>query len=331
MTWSGDVERRIDFSRTRYMLCAQCGHHWDVDLDWIDRWDQAKESCPGCGLTCEAETAPRVTIDPNDLALSDDNVAHLTWYHTSTQPDWPTPNFDPAAELTEETRLRMGGGDHVTRWAQRQRAKALHVGTYEAAIHNMLRRIDDQADYGAQFYLYRVRLVPTVTVREGWLIDPSNFDGDVILEEVCPPGIDVARYLNYHEDPGTLSLALDPTAIASTQQVTIPLSSNDGPGWLATAVGELEGATLTSPPLSGSRPIGRRFAPSPRINKARELAASIAERLPVNLRWQFEAASALSDNLAPEEWVRHVLGLMNVVLGPEQVVAAFDSQPIRRL
>src|SRR5690625_7993377 len=102
----------------------------------------------------------------------------------------------------------MGGDERVTAWAARQRAKALHVGSYEAAIHNMLRRVADQGDRHNQFHLFRVRLKPSVIVREDWLIDPTNFVGDVELDDVRPPGIDVARYLNRHEDPGSLSLAL---------------------------------------------------------------------------------------------------------------------------
>jgi hypothetical protein len=225
----------------------------------------------------------------------------------------------------------MGGDDHVARWAERQRGKALHIGTYEAAIHNMLRRIDDQADHGTQFYLYRVRLAPKITVRQEWLIDPSSFVGDVVLDEVCPLGIDVARYLNYHEDPGALSLALCRTVIASTQQIAIPLLSNEDSSWVATAVGELASANLTSPPPSRSRPIGRRRAPSPRTSKAREFTASLAERLPANLRSQFESAAALPDNLAPEDWARYVLGLVSLVLRPGQILRELDGQPRRRI
>jgi hypothetical protein len=190
------MERRIDFSRDRRMLCGACGHRWDVSLDWIERWDQAREACPGCGMTCELEDSPRVTVDPCDPALDDAQVARFAWYHTSTQPDWPTSDFDPAAVLAPETRMTMGGDRRVAEWAARQRAKALHVGTYEAAVQNMLRRMDDQADHGSQFYLYRVHLKPSVVVREDWLIDPSNSVGDVVLAEVCPAGVDVARYLN---------------------------------------------------------------------------------------------------------------------------------------
>lgn len=94
------MEQWIDFSRDRRMLCGSCGHGFLVDLDWIDRWEQAKETCPGCGLTCEHEAAPRVTVSPADPALDDDRVAQFSWYHMSTRPDWPTMNFDPAADLT---------------------------------------------------------------------------------------------------------------------------------------------------------------------------------------------------------------------------------------
>lgn len=71
------MERRIDFSRDRRMLCGACGHQRRVDLDWIDRWEQGEETCPGCGMTCEHEDSPRVTVDPDDPALDDDRVARF--------------------------------------------------------------------------------------------------------------------------------------------------------------------------------------------------------------------------------------------------------------
>lgn len=80
-----------------------------------------------------------------------------------------------------------------------------------------LRRMRDQADQSSQFYLYRVRLEPSVVVRDGWVVDPGGLVGDVALDEVCPPGVDVARYLNYHEDPGGLPLALGRDAIAGVR------------------------------------------------------------------------------------------------------------------
>ncbi len=314
------MERAVDFWRDRYMLCGQCGHRWKVDLEWIDRFDQGSEQCPGCGTSCEAETTPRVTVDTTDPALGPD-VAKLFWYHTSTQPDWPAFHFDPAAALTPQTRLLMGGDEHVDRWVVRQRAKALHVGTYEAAIHNMFRRIVDQADHGQQFYLYRVHLVPSVKVRSGWVIDPSDFVGDVILEDVCPPGVDVVRYVNYHEDPGGLSLALGRSAIASTQRMAIPLHLPAHLPWAEATTRELE-CLPSATPTDRPRRFGRSI--SPRAERAHELVESYASRLPVTLRSQFAAATRFADDINPAPWTRYVEGLAELILTPSDALARVD-------
>lgn len=306
------------------MLCGSCQHGFRIDLDWIDRWEQAEETCPGCGLTCEHEDAPRVTVDPGDPALDDYRVTQYFWYHTSTHPDWPARNFDPAGVLTLETRRRMGGDQRVAAWAARQRAKALHIGTYEAAVHNMLRRMQNQADRGSQFYLYRVHLKPSVAVREGWLIDPSDFVGDVVLDEVCPPGIDVARYLNYHEDPGGLSLALGRHAIAGVQRVAIPLPDAWDDGWVREMVVALEGASGASVPATGRV---TRFMPpsSPRTVLARELAAALAGNLPVNLRDKFASAVLFREDDDPVDWARRTSCLLDLVRDPGRALSALDE------
>lgn len=323
------VERSIDFCRDRHILCGRCSHCWTVDLAWLDRWTEGKERCPGCRVTCEHEDAPRVTVARDDPVLDDSAVARVVWYHTSTLADWPPGSFDPAAALTDRTRRMMGGDQHVARWAERQRSKALHVGTYEAAIHNMFRRIDDQADQGNQFYLYRVRLNPAVTVREGWLVDPSDFVGNVILNDVCPPGVDVARYLNYHEDPGGLSLAIGQAAIARTQRVEIPLIASGQQDWITWVAAEL-GSVTTHRPSLHQRGVRRRFEPSPRAERASEISARLARQLPINLRDQFAAAAALDDATDSAEWARYVLGLMHLIKHPREVLADLDAQKTRR-
>ncbi|MFG3307907.1 hypothetical protein [Streptomyces wuyuanensis] len=324
------MERRIDFSRERQMLCGRCDHRWRVDLDWIDRWEQGTETCPGCGMTCVHEDSPRVTVDPEDPALDDDRVAQFSWYHTSTQPNWPTRDYDPAAVLTSETRRLMGGGERVAEWAARQRAKALHVGTYEAAVHNMLRRSRDQADQGSQFYLYRVRLKPSVVVGEGWLVDPGNFVGDVVLDEVCLPGVGVARYLNYHEDPGGLSLALGMDAIASVQRIAVPLPDTGDGGWVRDAVAALEGVSGAVVPATGK--LARFVRPaSSRAVLGRELGAFLAGRLPVNLQDPFASAAAFVEGQDPEQWARRTSGLFDLIDNPTRVLAALDRQGPREV
>lgn len=318
------MERRIDFLRERQMLCGICGRQWAVDLEWIDRWEQARETCPGCGTTCEHEDAPRVTVDPGDPALGDGQVAQFSWYHTSTQPDWPTRNFDPAAVLTPETRMRIGGEERVSRWAARQHGKALHVGTYEAAAHNMLRRICDQGDRDSQFHLYRVSLEPSVVVRTGWLIDPSNFMGDVVLAEVCPPGVAVTRYLNYHEDPGGISLALGREAIACVQQVAIPLSDAWDDDWVRDAVAALEGASRAVAPTTGR--LSRFMRPSsPRAVLGRGLGASLADRLPINLRDQFASAAVFAEGEDPKRWARRTSSLYELIEDSGYTLVALDG------
>ncbi|PPI48179.1 hypothetical protein [Rathayibacter iranicus] len=324
------MERRIDFWCDRRMLCGGCGHEFVVDLDWIDRWEQSGEKCASCGLTCEHEDAPPVTVDPNDPALDDAEVARFAWYHTSTQPDWPTKSFDPAAVLTLETRMRMGGDRHVAAWAERQRSKALHVGTYEAAIHNMLRRMHDQADHSSQFYLYRVHLKATVVVREGWLIDPSNFVGDVALDDVCPPCVDVARYLNYHEDPGGLSLALGRDALASVQQVAVPIADAWDADWVRDAVAAFENASDVPTQANGG--LGRLMRPSsPRDALARALGKALTDRLPVNLRDQFISAERYTESDHPERWARRESALFQLIVEPGRLLSALDRQERRRV
>jgi hypothetical protein len=325
------MERLIDFSRDRHMLCRGCGQRFLVDLDWIDRWEQGREECPGCGLTCEHEDAPRVTVDPADRALDDNRVTALFWYHSSTHPDWPTRDFDPAARLTAETRRRMGGDRPVAAWAERQRAKALHVGTYEAAIHNMLRRIDHQADHDGQFYLYRVHLKPTTAMREDWVVDPSDWLGDVMLHEVCPPGVDATRYLNYHEDPGGLSLALGRDAIASVQRVAVPVPNACDVDWVRDAVVALDDATEEVAPAADAHNRFRRFQPSPQALASGELAEGLAARLPINLQRQFTSAALFVDGADPRRWARRTSGLMAAIENPAHVLALLDGQARRQL
>ncbi|MEU2142075.1 hypothetical protein [Nocardia rhamnosiphila] len=101
----------------------------------------------------------------------------LYWYHSSTHAVWPDRDFDPAAQLTDETKRRMEsqtGPGAVERWAARQKSKALHVGTYEAAIESMLRRMDNQSDAASQFYLHRVQLRSDCAIEPGIHIESSR-------------------------------------------------------------------------------------------------------------------------------------------------------------
>lgn len=326
------MERLIDFFRPRLMLCGVCGHQWFADLKYLERWSQAKETCEHCGTDCEHENGARPTVVPDDPVLADAEVPKLFWYHTSTHADWPSKTYEPTAGWTEQGRRRMERMASKASWEAKQRAKALHVGTYEAAIENMLRRMDDQGDRDSQFHLYRVHLRPDVDVRAGWLPDPGGLVGDVPLNEVCPPGIDVTRYLNRHEDEGGLSLALGRGAIESVQQIMIPLRATVDDPWVASAAtGVLDAPReAQGPPTSRMELLGR-SRPTPRITAARSALTEVSGRLPVNLRDQFERAAALSDSADPYEWAQKASGIVQLVLEPSGALSALDAQPRRTL
>lgn len=222
------IERDIDFGRPRRMRCGRCGHEELVSHDWMKSWEQCNELCPECGIDCTEEDRARPTYDPDDPAIVDHQVLRMFWYHTSTIPDWPQKEFDPLEKLTPETvqhMTRMLGAGAVDRWAEQQKSKALHVGTYEAAIENMLRRMNDQPEGDAPFYLYRVVLDDAVGIEPGVHREPTNWVGDAQPEEFLTPGHSVYRYINEHEDEGSISLALTADAIESVSGIQIPVAT----------------------------------------------------------------------------------------------------------
>lgn len=335
------VDRLPDFYRRRLTRCAACGHEQSFDDDWFERWSHREELCPGCGVDCTSEDATRVEADPADPALNDSLVLGLSWWHTSTHADWPPANVDPAARLDEPTRHRMGGDEAVARWVVRQNEKALHVGSYEAAVQNMLRRIHNQGDLGQTFYLYRVRLRPDLAVRAGCSGEVVDFVGDVALRDVCPAGIDAARYVNSHEDPGGISLALGRDAVHSVQRLRLPLDNSSGASWRESAMERLTAAS--SQPVAVIEPdneltrLRRRFNGGPTMTSRRmqgqtRILHEVTAHLPTKIRRQVRAAVSVDDTADPAEWCDSLASIMQLIDDPEVVVLAAretTSTPVR--
>jgi len=204
--------------------------------------------------------------------------------------------------------------------------KALHLGTYEAAIHNMLRRIVDHHDRDEQFFLYRVYLRPEVVLAPGWTIDPSNFVGDVYLDESFPPGAEAGRYVNYHEDPGGLSLAIQPSAVATTQRIAIPLTQSPEEPWIVDSVCRLSHCAPDRLLPNTYEHLAGVFEPSERQATAMRARTALVERLPINLQYQFEAATSWVAGGDPAEWAVYTFGLARLVWDPAAVLAELDSQ-----
>lgn len=316
------------------MRCGSCRHEWLVTEEWLDRFNQALVGCPRCNADCQGEDRPDFCVDPDEPMHDDAAVRSACWYHSSTHDNWPDRNFDPAADLTDDTKQRMEaatGPGAVERWAARQRAKALHIGTYEAAIESMFRRMRDQADSDSQFYLYRVELEPDCVIEPGVHKEPTNWVGDAYLSEVCSAGATVFRYLNVHEDKSNVSLAIDVHAIRGVQRVAIPLEIDRSNPWIAEATQRLlAAASAPSPePPPGFRPWMVR-AQSALRTEAIALESEVAENLPSGVIDRFsleldESAFAT----APDAFPTKLVAMARLATHPEDALRELDAQSWR--
>jgi hypothetical protein len=327
------IERTIDFERMRGMRCGSCGHVWSVDGDWLGRFDQGDESCPECGTDCRVEERPDFWVRPDDASQDDSEVQAMYWYHTSTHEDWPRKTVEPGLFLTDETKQRMNFGDGcgAGRWAERQKRKALHLGTYEAAIENMFRRMADQGSEDDQFYLYRVQLSSDAVLEPGVHREPTNFVGDVELSDICAPGVDVYRYVNTHEDPSSVSLVVSVSAIHAVQRISIPLPIGAAHPWVTDAEARLLDA-LSAPPPSLQTVLERMrgHAPSAFSLEVRKLEKEAADLLPRALRSRLDGHIGHSGSTSDRKaFASKLIGLAELARGPAAILRLLDSQPWR--
>lgn len=329
------IERPVDFARDRHMLCRACGHEWIASSQWVHDFYLSKTTgCPECKEGCESSSRPRVTHDPKDPVLDDAFAVSVNWYHTSTHSDWPRTFYDPSHEWNEDHRRQMKVMFPKIDWGKKQMTLALHVGSYEAAIQNMLRRIADQADGGKQFYLYRVRLVPTVTFREDLLVDPAPAFGDLPLRDACPPGIDVARYLNLHEDEGGISIALGRDSIASVQRITVPLTTPPSPELLNQVTAQFAEAAAELVPAAHVFGSGEHTFEMPSVTPMMLMRNTVCDDLaslvPPLVFDDFErtAGHVLDpDDLAGS--LGHLASIIDSIENPSWSFEQLDKQPVR--
>lgn len=331
------IERSIDFERSRWMRCGACSHAWIVSSDWLSEVEHAVDACPVCGADRSSDGGAEFCTDPEDPVHDDSAVRGFAWYHSTTHERWPDRYFDPAAGLTADTRYRMEalgfGEGAVERWAERQKAKALHVGTYEAAVENMLRRMQDQADALDQFYLYRVQLEPDCIIQAGVHREPTNWVGDAYLADICAPGTNVLRYVNVHEDQSSVSLAIELSAVRAVQRIPIPLTVDASAPWVASVTQRLIAASCKPmpPAVAGFR--GRLAQPmSPLRSEARVIELEAAANLPPALRERINVGF-IEDGFVerPSAFPMKVAGIVRLVTEPRSAHDALDAQPWHNL
>jgi hypothetical protein len=194
---SEEIDRTIDFSYdTCWFECPECDDR--VVMTFEDRAAGESRTCR-CGHDVSAQEEYPAPTNPFDVALDPAAVENLVWYHTTTRADWPPTDESPSASAT-------------------------HLGTFESAIENMFRRMRDQSDADSQCYLQRVRIACPPAEVSPLGQELSDFMGNVWLGALYETGYPVVRYVNVHEHPGSISLAVVPAVITRVQTLAVPLS-----------------------------------------------------------------------------------------------------------
>ncbi|MEU9808548.1 hypothetical protein [Mycobacterium sp. NPDC050853] len=216
----------VGFNYGYWFACVNCGNR--IDICSTDFKQQCTAEAPftvcECGTEVDITERSPTLRNPNDVALQEELVGGLWWYHSSRYERWPDIEAYAADVREMVTQIRFDFVD-PERVFRKKTTLALHLGTYEAAIENMLRRMHDQdvGDRGTtQYWLHRVSLC----------LEPGDLDphvgaefatlmGDVELSELHSQGARAVRYINVHEAVGSVSVAVDPDVIGEV--ATIPI------------------------------------------------------------------------------------------------------------
>lgn len=220
----GLVERFDGFAYDYRMRC-DCGAAVDVTAEtYHGERSQARVPCGHCDGEVHFGPGAALVRDEHDAALDDAAVSRLAWYHTSPGPDWPSADYRAQAEAIARQAAKDFHLD-VDELVDLATTKALHLGTYEAAIENMLRRMRDQDDGASKFFLYRVAVqVDPARINPGYRDENDDNAAQLGIRDLDDADLDAVRYLNVYEATGSLSLAVRPECITAVQCLPIPVA-----------------------------------------------------------------------------------------------------------
>lgn len=301
-----------------------------------------------CGAEVDVRELSPTLRNVNDPALLDDSVEHLIWYHTSTYRDWPDREAHRANVRAEVARL-VAPNHERRRRLDLGMSLALHVGSYESAIDNMMRRIDEQDPKGTaapQYFLHRVllRLGPG-DLLPGTGDELADWFGEVPLGELHKRGARAVRYINVNEAHGSISLAIDPVVVASAATIALPVESV-APETRAAAEATVAAAAKLAV-LDRARPVAEATEAPSKLQYFRSAvrgrnperqavwndfeAVLSAEYLPTinpQIRDRFEGVLPERDG-DPAGYHRQFRLLAGLLAHPQDVIAQLASAPVR--
>lgn len=223
------VERPVSFRYGYNMRCHHCGRSTPLSAStyYREQCHSARIKCLHCQGDIHYGPYALALRDAGDPALDDRAALGAAWYHTSIFSSWPP--ADRPMPPTEVAFLRRVTPDYIADHVRkRHENQALHVGTYEAAIESMLRKMRDQDMADERFRLYRVALRRNVTIEHGYRNETIEEIAEITQAELGEVG--AIRYLNTWESPGSISLAVHPRSLAAVQGIPLPV---DAPGTAA--------------------------------------------------------------------------------------------------
>ncbi|WP_117429589.1 hypothetical protein [Mycobacterium marinum] len=374
------VERSLaGFNYSYWFDCIKCSARVNIAADLYELQTSSTPTrpsadfsrCGHCGTEVDVTQVHPVLRDLDDIALQDDWIDRLYWYHSSRFENWPDAEAY-AAECEAKIANAHGLGGVTPEQLLRQHASlAVHIGTYEAAIENMFRRLYDQDQRDGppvQYWLHHVRihlgpgdLAPDVGDElADWL-------GNVPLSKLHDRrGARAVRYVNVNEADGSISMAIDPAVIATVATIRIPVESVSvetaaGAAASAEAVAALADIAHLRPNTSGIDRMSLRFPGSlertfsdPTDPERRRIEA-IAEQLKVyntqceeiwtKLRMALESEylpavndqvrrrfhDALADTDDPTKYHEDIRLLGALLARPDEVIAELARAPVRTI
>ncbi len=321
-----------------------------------------------CGDSIDISAACPALRDLDDIDCHDDQVARHLWYHTSPYQDWPSPRYrsDIAAMIK---RSLLSPSEHESAIEGRT-SLALHLGTYAAAVENMLRRMRDQPSPTDRYWLHQVQIqLGASDLAPGVRGELSTWFGEVPMTALTDLGARAVRYVNTHESPGSISLAIDATVIVHVRTIPLPPAAlpaaEAGEQAVGRAVAALAAAQQCRPDTTGipedeifeseldltMAQIRGRIVDDEAIQRASKVASQFEESrnqerealssltaelaeiyLPdVNpqLRARVDGAIADGDELPPGEYHLRLRELAALIAQPHEVIRYFDNTPWR--
>lgn len=218
------IERPVNFRYGYNVTCGHCGGVTPLTADTYHRErDSARIKCAHCPHNIHYGPYVMTLREVHDPVLDDEEALSVAWYHTSTHAGWP-PHGRPLTPQEVGFLSRVVPDDVAESVRERHENQSLHLGTYEAAIESMLRRMRDEDQGGAQFWLYRVALRRgSVMIEPGYRNESMEDISQITQEELGDWG--AIRYLNTWESPGSISLAVHPRSLAAVQGIPLPVQA----------------------------------------------------------------------------------------------------------